>query len=110
MKRVSFKQVNLERQDTQPKKGQALIKISCLVIVAGLLFEVWLVNRLSTLGEKLSSLKASQASIELENQLLENDIAVSSSLASISKKSTALGFTSMKSIEYLTPASIASVQ
>mgnify|MGYP001562751220 CR=1 FL=1 len=72
--------------------------IFCLVILSA---EIWIVNRLSTYGNKIYELKQAQADLELQNQVLANSIAKASSLAQLEQKATLLGFNNINQIEYI---------
>lgn len=78
------------------------------LIIAGLgiflvvLFaEIWVVNRLSTYGDKMYQLTQTQAGLELENQTIENSIAMAASMVSLEKKASYLGFNNIDKIEYI---------
>lgn len=66
-----------------------------------------MINRLSTYGEKINKIKQAQASLELENQVLENQIAQSASLLNIQEKANQLGFTQASRVEYIIGTSFA---
>lgn len=70
----------------------------CLIALSA---EIWIVNRLSTYGDKIYQLKQAQAALELENQVLSNSIATASSMVMLEKKATQLGFDTIGSIEYI---------
>lgn len=72
-----------------------------LAIVLGSIFEIWLLNRLSTYGVEITKLEASQNALRQENLSLKNKIDERSSLLEIQKKASELGFESVKSIQYL---------
>lgn len=100
-----------QEENTSPKrKAKRLVKIAVVFVFAVLALELWTVNRLSTYGDKIQSLKESQARLELENQVLENTIAQESSLHVIEKRAAALGFGSIKSYQYLNSRSLASLR
>ncbi len=84
-----------------------LVKGLIVVIVVALFVEVWAVNRLSTSGAKINELKRQQASLELQNQVLEDKVAQSASLRTVSSQSGNLGFGSIKNIEYIKAEAIA---
>lgn len=102
-----MRRLNSEENYTKKKAVRWLRLI--LVIFLGLFFlELWSVNRLSTYGDKIQELKQAQASLELENLTLENQIASDLSLLTIEEKAAKLGFSSVKNLEYIKPVSIAS--
>jgi len=79
-------------------------KYVCLV-VAGLftlmLAEIWASNNVVEYGEKLEKLSLLSKTLNTENQLLENEIALSESLNNIASRSAELGFSSPESIQYI---------
>lgn len=77
------------------------IALGLAIFLITLFAEIWLVNCLSIYGDKIYQLKQSQASLELENQVLSNSIAISSSMTVLEKKATQLGFSNINSIEYI---------
>lgn len=103
MKRIKFEE-NIKSKNKILKS----VKILAAVFLIIFLFEVWMTSRLSTYGNKIQEIKNTQAKLQLENQVLENQIAQSTSLLSLEKKSTELGFDSIKNLEYYRPANIAS--
>ncbi len=66
-----------------------------------------MVNRLSSSGSKINQLKAEQAKIQLENQILENEIAEDASLRGIEQKVHGLGFRAIKDPSYIKAEAIA---
>lgn len=63
--------------------------------------EIWASNTLVTYGDKLESLLRISKSVDLENKILENEIAKNSSLTGIASKSASLGFSKAESIQYI---------
>lgn len=87
----------------QPKKGFSK-KYIILVIVclfALMLIEIWASNNVVTYGEKFEKLSLLSKTLNLENQILENEIAKNQSLSSIASKSAELGFSEPQSIQYI---------
>lgn len=72
-----------------------------LLIIFGVMVEIWVANRLSTFGEKINGLEATKYSLELENDYLKNQIAQKKSLNLNQIKSLNLGFGKIKNIEYI---------
>ena len=102
-----MKRIKQEEENKQNNPKKRAIKAARLIIVVFFLvlfLEIWVVNRLSTFGHKIQDIKDSQASLELENQILESQIAKQASLLAIESKASALGFDSLKNIEYIKPA------
>lgn len=81
-----------------PKKfiGLAIFGLFTLVII-----EIWASNTVIAYGEKLENLTLLEKNLKIENQLLENEIAKNSSLQVVASKSSQLGFTPVKSIQYI---------
>lgn len=77
------------------------IVIGLIFFLAVLSAEIWIVNRLSTYGDKIFQLKQAEASLELENQVMANSIAEHSSLAALEQKANQLGFNNINQIEYI---------
>lgn len=89
-------------------KITSMAKIGAVLFIAVFVLEVWLVNRLATYGDKIQELKQAQASLELENQVLENSIAEKMSLTSVEREAGELGFSSIKDIEFVKQTGLAS--
>ncbi|MDO8498817.1 MAG: hypothetical protein Q7S44_03455 [bacterium] len=89
------------------KKIFRVFKVGLVCLFALLFIEIWLSSRLATYGNKIQELKTAQAELKLENQILENSIAEHTSLISLEPQATALGFTTIKTIEYMKPLNLA---
>lgn len=87
-----------------------LLKIAVVFILVALSLELWTANRLSTYGDKIQGFKDVQAHLELENQVLENIIARESSLNVLEKRAALLGFSSVKTFQYLRSQDLASLR
>ncbi len=87
----------------QPKKGFSLRYIGMVVVCLFVLMlaEIWASNNVVTYGEKLEKLSAVAKTLNLENQILENEIAKRKSLNSVASKSAELGFSEPQSIQYI---------
>ena len=81
-----------------PKKYITLVVLSLFVLTV---IEIWASNIVVTYGEKFDSLSNLSKGLDLENQILENEIAKSSSLNSVASKSASLGFSRVESIQYI---------
>lgn len=86
------------------------VKVLGIIFLAVFVLEVWLMNRLSTYGNKIQELEVAKSNLKLENQVLENEIAQKASLNLIDQKAAGLGFNNIKNIEYIKPLNIASIQ
>lgn len=65
------------------------------------LIEIWVNNVSYEYGMKFEKMTQVEKQLLIENQILENEIARSSSLQSISSKSAELGFSRPKKIQYI---------
>ena len=65
------------------------------------LVEIWASNTVIAYGEKYEKLFIIERNLRMENQIIENEIAKSSSLTVIASKSAELGFSSSQSIQYI---------
>lgn len=87
----------------QPKKGFSkkyiVLGLVCLFVL--MLIEIWISNNVVTYGEKFEKLSSLQKTLSLENQILENEIALRQSLNNIASKSAELGFSEPQSIQYI---------
>lgn len=99
------------KEDSRKNLLKRFITLGLVIFLVTLFAEIWLVNRLSIYGDKIYQLKQAQAILELENRVLSNSIAMSSSMSVLDKKATQLGFNNIISIEYIKFADkLASVQ
>lgn len=87
-----------QQKERFPKKYIIVVSFSLFVLVV---IEIWANNTSAAYGDKLDSLSRISKSLEMENKILENDIAKSSSLISIASKSAKLGFFKSQSIQYI---------
>lgn len=102
----------MKRLQTQTEPDSSIkiikvVKIGSVILILFLVFEVWMVNRLSTMGNKISQLSEVKRNLELENQLLESQIAEKSSLQVIEQKASRLGFKSIDKVEALKDQNLA---
>lgn len=81
-----------------PKKYIVPILLSLFVLTIA---EVWASNTLVSYGDKFESLSRVSKSLQMENLILENQIAKNTSLVSIASKSASLGFSEPESIQYI---------
>ncbi len=87
-----------EKKSSLPKKY--LIMASFLIFILAIT-EIWASNTLVTYGDKLDNLFRLSKGLEMENKILDNEIAKASSLAGIASKSAELGFSKADSIQYI---------
>lgn len=104
MKRILLEQKNknslIEKLDRNPKILKYII-FGMIFFLTTFSLEIWIVNRLSTYGDKIQELKVAEAKLELENQIIANSIAKDSSMIALEKKAAELGFGSINQIEYI---------
>lgn len=88
---------------TEPEKnfGNKYITVALVSLFVLMLAQIWASNNVVAYGEKLERLSALSRSLNLENQLLENEIAKERSLVHIASQSAELGFSEPESIQYI---------
>lgn len=77
------------------------IKIGALLLIAGVIIEAWVVNSLSSYGDKLSDLEREKAKLELENQVLKNELASQAALKLVEQRAKSVGFEPIRTLEYI---------
>lgn len=92
----------------QSSKTIRILRVGALILLVLLILEIWIMNRASIYGNKLGELQLIKANLTIENQLLENQITQNSSLKTIEEKAQSLGFTNIKSLDYIRSTSLAS--
>lgn len=87
----------------EPKKGFSKRYIGMMMVCffVLMLVEIWAGNNVIAYGEKFEKLSTLQKTLNLENQILENEIAKKESLNNIASKSAELGFSDPESIQYI---------
>lgn len=92
----------LSKFETQEKRSlpKRFIFIGC-ALIALVVLEIWVNNAMATFGQKLASIENSQKALQLENRVLENEIAKQTALGNIASASAMLGFIKPKTIQYL---------
>lgn len=87
----------------EPKRGfsKRYIALSVVGLFVLVLVEIWAGNNVVAYGEKLEKLSTLQKTLNLENQILENEIAEKESLNNIASRSGELGFSEPQSIQYI---------
>lgn len=88
----------VENKRKFPRKYIILATLSLLVLTV---VEIWASNTVVAFGEKYEKLSSLEKNLQIENQLLENEIATFSSLKTIASKSAELGFSKLQSIQYI---------
>lgn len=87
--------------------SRKIILTLSLVLLIGIILEIWVVNRLSTYGEKISKLEKAAAILKLENQVLKNKVDLKSSIQEIEIRAKEAGFVKINKLQYLLPLDIA---
>lgn len=72
-----------------------------LLILSLVIIEIWVVHTLSGYGSKFKEIEKLQKNLELENQILENEIAHESSLNKIASSSATFGLEKPKKVQYI---------
>lgn len=80
------------------KKYAVLVAAGLLILI---LAEIWANNNVVTYGGELERMSALTKTISLENQILENEVAVRGALRNVVSKSAELGFSEPESIQYI---------
>lgn len=80
-------------------KRYIIIAAFCLICL--IILEIWVQNSLVLYGEKFEKISSLQKVLELENQILQNEIAKESSLSKLASKSAELGFSKPEKIQYI---------
>lgn len=74
---------------------------TALLLILLMLAEIWANNTLVTYGGKFENISRLKQALEMENQVLENKIAKESALINIASQSATLGFSEIKTIQYI---------
>ena len=88
-------------EDNRHSRVLRFVVVGLVLFLTVLSAEIWVINRLSTYGDKIYQLQQAEASVELENQVLANSIAEASSMAALEQKAVLLGFNTINQIEYI---------
>lgn len=95
-----LKKIELEERKSSWRSKKALI-LSGLILTVLAVLQIWAQNTLVSYGEKFDKLNQYKASLEIENQILENEIAEAISLDKVATASSLLGLSVAKDIQYL---------
>jgi hypothetical protein len=90
-----------EPEKEERKKFPKFTIIFIVVLVILGVLEIWVSHTLASYGEKFESMEKLKISLNLENKILENEIASFSTLYEIATKSATLGLTKAKDIQYI---------
>lgn len=80
------------------KKPFIIIALCLLVLIIA---QIWVNNTVVSYGGRFENISKLKETLEMENQLLENEIATDSSLINIATKGAELGFSRLESIQYI---------
>lgn len=94
-----IKKFESELPQKEISKKFALCILFCLFILT--LVQIWVSNTIVSYGEKFENLSTLKQTLNMENQILENEIAKNNSLINLSTKSSELGFRKVTSIQYI---------
>lgn len=94
-----IKKFEHEEQKQNYSKKYIILIIACLFALT--IIQIWTNNNVLVYGDKFEKLSAVAKQLNLENQILENEIAKNSSLDHIASKSAELGFLPPESIQYI---------
>lgn len=94
-----IKKFDTEIPEKSFSKKYISLVVGCLFVL--MLVKIWASNSVVTYGEKLERLSSLTKTLNLENQILENEIAKKMSLNNIASKSAELGFSEPESIQYI---------
>ena len=87
-----------QQKKSLPKGYIFLVSLGLFVLIV---VEIWASNAVVAYGERYEKLSLLQKALNLENQILENEIARESSLINVASKSAQLGFSKVESIQYI---------
>ncbi|MDO8619101.1 MAG: hypothetical protein Q7R49_04145 [Candidatus Daviesbacteria bacterium] len=92
------KKMELEESKPFPRK---IIFLGGFVLSVLVILQIWANNTLVTYGTEFEKIRQMQQSLQLENQILENNIAKMSSIDNIATASSILGLEPSKDVQYL---------
>lgn len=92
---------SFETTEQKKKLSKKYIGLGLIVFLVLMITEIWVNNNVVTYGEKFERLSVLAKSLNLENQILENEIAKRQALNNIASKSAELGFSEPESIQYI---------
>lgn len=84
-----------------------ILTILFLILILGIILEIWIVNRLSTYGAQISKIETASANLRIENQVLKNKLDLQSSINVIEEKAKEMGFEKIKKVNAILPPDIA---
>lgn len=91
-----------EQKDKSSNLGKNKITFSLgLLIFILILAQIWVSHTVVNYGDKLKNIESLKKAYVSENQVLENEIAVNSSLSYIASQSASLGLNVAKDVKYI---------
>lgn len=100
MSHINRLQLDQQRKFYFRPSGRKLVLVLFILITMGAMMQIWVLNRLSTFGERINQIERNKTALKMENQILENQIAQYSALQKIKVQAANLGFKSINQIEY----------
>lgn len=88
-------------EDTKKGFSKKYISLMAISLFVLMLVQIWASNNVIAYGEKLEKLFSIAKTLNLENQILENEIAKKQSLNNVASESAELGFLEPESIQYI---------
>lgn len=83
------------------QNNNKLVFLIVFGLLALILIEIWVTNTSVSYGGRFEKLTEAESNLNLENQILENQIARYSSLNNIASESAQLGFSYNSNIQYI---------
>lgn len=81
--------------------SRKILIISFFIFFLVVIFEIWVVNRLSSYGERINFIEKTAAELQMQNQILKNQIDKHSAIATAKQNALKMGFDKAQNIEYL---------
>lgn len=94
-----IKQFDSEQQ--QKKFSKRFTYPLMFLIVVLVIVEIWVNNALITYGDKLQNMLSLEKTLKMENQILQNEVARSTSLYNVATESARLGFSRSEKVQYI---------
>lgn len=88
-------------QPEKPTHSKKYVGVCIISVIFLVVLQIWANNTMAIYGNKFENISQLQDSLTLQNQLLENKIAETSSLSRIASKSATLGLIKPEKVEYL---------
>ncbi len=95
------------RFESEKKESRFNFKTKKYILAMGVLIlslviiEIWVVHTLSSFGQKAKKIEELQKNLELENEILDMEISLGSSLNRIASSSASYGLNKPKKVQYI---------